>query len=80
MQTGKLLVDVRQPEDGSLGVTSIFDDGTSATGDVLVGADGVHSAVRRLILPVSKANYSENVGYIGVSAVSQDYSWTSRTL
>ncbi|KAJ1550776.1 hypothetical protein HK405_015917 [Cladochytrium tenue] len=80
MQTGKLLVDVRQPEDGSLGVTAIFDDGTSATGDILVGADGVHSAVRRLILPDAKANRSEYIGYIGVSAVSQDYSWTSRAL
>ncbi|KAJ1568887.1 hypothetical protein HK405_012585 [Cladochytrium tenue] len=80
MQTGKLLVDVRQPDDGSLGVTAIFDDGTSATGDILVGADGVHSTVRRLILPDAKANRSEYVGYIGVSSVSQDYSWTSRAL
>ena len=30
-----------------------FDDGTQATGDLLVGADGVHSVTRRLIDPAA---------------------------
>ncbi|MDR8407713.1 FAD-dependent monooxygenase [Nonomuraea sp. 3-1Str] len=33
------------------GVTALFADGSAATGDVLVGADGVNSAVRRQYLP-----------------------------
>jgi FAD-dependent urate hydroxylase len=37
------------------GVAAAFDDGTRATGDLLVGADGVHSATRRLLDPAAPA-------------------------
>jgi len=33
------------------GVTASFEDGSQATGDLLVGADGIHSVTRRLIDP-----------------------------
>jgi 2-polyprenyl-6-methoxyphenol hydroxylase-like FAD-dependent oxidoreductase len=36
---------------GADGVTATFDDGSRATGDLLVGADGIHSVTRRLIDP-----------------------------
>ena len=37
------------------GVAAAFADGTRATGDLLVGADGVHSATRRLLDPAAPA-------------------------
>ena len=35
------------------GVLTTFDDGGTAAGDLLIGADGVHSAVRRIIDPAA---------------------------
>lgn len=37
------------------GVVARFEDGTEATGDLLVGADGIHSTVRRIIDPAAPA-------------------------
>ncbi|KAL8375183.1 hypothetical protein RB599_001767 [Gaeumannomyces hyphopodioides] len=48
IQYGKKAVAAAQEEDR---VTVTFEDGTSAEGDILVGADGVHSAIRRSLLP-----------------------------
>jgi len=45
---GRRLVDATETADG---VTAHFADGSSASGDVLIGADGVHSTVRKLIDP-----------------------------
>ncbi len=47
-------------------VTALFADGTSATGDVLVGADGVNSAIRRQFLPNAEP-YDTGVTTIGGS-------------
>jgi 2-polyprenyl-6-methoxyphenol hydroxylase-like FAD-dependent oxidoreductase len=49
---GKRLVDAEPAGDG---VRAVFEDGSDATGDVLIGVDGVHSAVRRLIDPDAPA-------------------------
>jgi len=49
VEFGKRLVDAEAMADG--GVVAHFDDGSQATGDLLVGADGVHSTTRRLIDP-----------------------------
>jgi 2-polyprenyl-6-methoxyphenol hydroxylase-like FAD-dependent oxidoreductase len=43
---GKRLASV---DDGPGGITASFADGTTATADILIGADGVRSTVRRLI-------------------------------
>ncbi|HEY8482344.1 MAG TPA: FAD-dependent monooxygenase [Spirillospora sp.] len=47
---GKRLVDAVETADG---VTATFEDGTTATADVLVGADGIRSTTRRLIDPAA---------------------------
>jgi FAD-dependent urate hydroxylase len=49
---GKRLVDARHT---GAGVRATFADGTTAAGDVLIGCDGLHSAVRRLIDPKAPA-------------------------
>ncbi|TDE29068.1 FAD-dependent monooxygenase [Actinomadura sp. 6K520] len=48
VEYGKRLVSA---EEGPDAVTAHFEDGTSATADVLVGADGIRSTVRTLIDP-----------------------------
>jgi FAD-dependent urate hydroxylase len=52
IEHGKRLVDVA---DTGHGVRAVFADGSEATGDVLIGCDGVHSTVRRLIDPKAPA-------------------------
>jgi 2-polyprenyl-6-methoxyphenol hydroxylase-like FAD-dependent oxidoreductase len=51
VQYGKRLVGAEPAAGG--GVVAAFEDGTRATGDLLVGADGVHSPTRRLLDPAA---------------------------
>ncbi|MFJ7147278.1 FAD-dependent oxidoreductase [Streptomyces sp. NPDC100445] len=51
--------------DGPDAVTARFADGTTATGDLLVGADGLHSAVRRLLAPSVRPVYAGQRVYYG---------------
>ncbi|HEX6968479.1 MAG TPA: NAD(P)/FAD-dependent oxidoreductase [Micromonosporaceae bacterium] len=52
IEHGKRLVDAEETADG---VRAVFADGSEATGDVLIGCDGVHSTVRRIIDPAAPA-------------------------
>jgi 2-polyprenyl-6-methoxyphenol hydroxylase-like FAD-dependent oxidoreductase len=64
---GARLVDVQEGRDG---VTAIFDDGRTATADVLIGADGVRSTVRRLIDPDAPGpNWTGLLGFEGTADV-----------
>ncbi|KAJ3288635.1 hypothetical protein HDU79_004680 [Rhizoclosmatium sp. JEL0117] len=62
--TGKKIVGVTEI---ATGVIAQFADGTTAVGDFLVGADGIHSATRRAIFGEStKAEFTGVIGHIGV--------------
>lgn len=60
---GKQLARITQT---SAAVTAHFSDGSSASGDLLVGADGVHSTVRATYLPECKLQYAGYVGWRGM--------------
>lgn len=63
IERGRRLVDVR--DDGSA-VTAVFADGTEATADILIAADGIRSTVRPLIDP--KAPSPRYTGLLGFGA------------
>jgi 2-polyprenyl-6-methoxyphenol hydroxylase-like FAD-dependent oxidoreductase len=60
-------------------VTARFDDGTEATGAVLVGADGVHSATRRLIDPAAPEPEYAGVHVLGGTAEGLELPVTANT-
>jgi FAD-dependent urate hydroxylase len=57
------------------GVTTAFEDGTRATGDLLVGADGVHSVTRRLLDPAAPAG--RYVGLVNFGGYTPDSAGTT---
>ncbi|MFG2104864.1 FAD-dependent oxidoreductase [Micromonospora echinaurantiaca] len=66
IEHGKRLVEARET---AAGVTATFDDGSTATADVLVGADGVRSTVRTLIDPAAPG--PRFTGLLGFEAVAR---------
>jgi 2-polyprenyl-6-methoxyphenol hydroxylase-like FAD-dependent oxidoreductase len=48
-------------------VTVRFADGSTAEGDVLIGADGLHSAIRQQIMPDLRLRYSGQTCYRGIA-------------
>ncbi len=60
-------------ENTATGVTASFSDGTTATADVLIGADGVRSTVRTLIDPAAPgAGYTGLLGFQGSAELGLD--------
>lgn len=69
VQFGKKLVRFERTADGH--VEAFFEDGTSALGDVLVGADGVTSNVRKQFLPGAR------VRDVHIAAIGAKYKLSS---
>jgi 2-polyprenyl-6-methoxyphenol hydroxylase-like FAD-dependent oxidoreductase len=63
IEHGKRLVDAGTTPDGD--VVARFEDGTQATGDLLIGADGIHSRTRRIIDPGAPKPRYTGLGNIG---------------
>jgi 2-polyprenyl-6-methoxyphenol hydroxylase-like FAD-dependent oxidoreductase len=69
VEYGKRLVGAEATPDG--GVVARFEDGTQATGDLLVGADGVHSPTRRLLDPAAPGG--RYVGLVNFGGYTPDH-------
>lgn len=62
---GRVLKSIAQDEDART-VTAIFQDGSRETGDLLVGADGNGSTVRRLVWPEAQPTYAGYLAWRGL--------------
>ena len=58
-------------EQDAHGITAIFADGTRATGDLLVAADGPRSTVRPQVLPQVRPDYAGYVAWRGLTAEAE---------
>ncbi|WP_019586045.1 FAD-dependent oxidoreductase [Deinococcus apachensis] len=74
VQFGKTFARYQSGPDGT--VTAFFEDGSSATGDLLVAADGTNSRIRRQYLPQARL---EDSGILAVGA-KVPLTWETRRL
>ncbi|MCX4761730.1 FAD-dependent monooxygenase [Streptomyces sp. NBC_01275] len=59
-------------QDGPEGVTAHFTDGSTATGDLLIGADGLNSTVRRTTAPTARPGYAGQRVFYGCTGTAPD--------
>ena len=59
--------DLRRVEADEAGVTACFSDGSSQSGDLLIGADGFRSTVRAQFLPETQPQYAGYVAWRGLA-------------
>lgn len=70
VRMGMRCVEVKQDADSA---TAIFEDGSTATGDVVIGADGIHSAVREYLGGGKvEPRYAGYVNWNGIVEASPD--------
>lgn len=70
VRLGMRCVSVEQNENSAV---AIFEDGTTATGDILIGADGIHSIVRTYVTgQKTLLRYAGYVNWNGLVAASPD--------
>ncbi|RJT46356.1 FAD-dependent urate hydroxylase HpxO [Rahnella woolbedingensis] len=79
VQFGKRVTHVEESADS---VTAWFDDGTSATGDVLIAADGTHSIIRQHVLGyATERRYAGYVNWNGLVEIDESIApadqWTT---
>jgi salicylate hydroxylase len=70
VRTGHRCTGFRQ-DDGS--ATAVFADGTSATADVVIGADGIHSVLQGFVVEPAEPTFSGVVAYRGLVPCLAEY-------
>lgn len=89
VHVGKRLQAIQQTDDARGKVALTFEDGTSVTADCVLGADGLHSAVRRHLLgashPATRPRFTGSIAYRGLipmelarAKLGRDYADDSR--
>lgn len=67
LHLGRRCTHFRQDKEG---VSVYFDDGTRAEGELLIGADGIHSTVRGQLFPEARLRYSGQTCYRGIARIT----------